>query len=83
MRHFNFVLPLTTATSKHVNSGGHLQNATLQKPHTLGLYSTSTQSHMKIGSRSQRLGVGLVRMLINSPGLNSPGFELGLVVGAK
>ena len=33
---------------------------------------------MKIGSKNRRLGVGLIKMLINSPS-----FELGLTVGLK
>ena len=49
-----------------------------KKPHTFGLYSTSKQSHMKVGSKNRRLGVGLIKTLINPPS-----FELGLMVGPK
>ena len=49
-----------------------------KKPHTFGLYSTSKQSHMKVGSKNRRLGVRLIKTLINPPS-----FELGLMVGAK
>ena len=50
----------------------------LKKPHTFGLYSTSKQSHMKVGSKNRCLGLGLIKMLINQPS-----FELGLMVGPK
>ena len=71
-------LPLTAATRKRVNSWGHSPNVAPQKMHTCGLYSTSKQSHMKVGSKTQHLGMGFIKTLINRPS-----FELGLMVGAK
>ena len=44
----------------------------------VGAYSTSKQSHMKVGSNNRRLGVRLIETLINVTS-----FELGLKVGAK
>ena len=49
-----------------------------KKSHTFGLYSTSKQSHMKVGSKNWRLGMGLIKTLINLPS-----FELGLMVRPK
>ena len=49
-----------------------------KKPGTFGLYSTSKQSHIKVGSKNRRLWVGLIKTLINPPS-----FELGLMVDAK
>ena len=60
-----FVLPVTIASRKIVNSGGFPPNAASKKTPTFGLYSTSKQSHMKVRSKYQRLGVGLIKMLIN------------------
>ena len=49
-----------------------------KKPGTFGLYSTSKQSHIKVGSKNRRLWVGLIKTLINPPS-----FELGLMLGAN
>ena len=49
-----------------------------KKPHSFGLYSTSKQSHIKVGSKNRRLGVGLIKTLIKPPS-----FELGLIVDTK
>ena len=49
-----------------------------KKPHTFGLYSTSKQSHIKVGSRNRRSGVRLTKTLIHPPS-----FELELMVDAK
>ena len=38
------VLPLTSASRKHVNSGGHPPNSATQKPHTFGIYSTRSST---------------------------------------
>ena len=49
-----------------------------KKTGTFGLYSTSKQSHIKVGSKNRRLGMGLIKTLINPPS-----FEFGLMVSAK
>ena len=49
-----------------------------QIPHTFELDSISKKSHTRVGSKKQRLGARLIKMLLN---LHS--FELGLMVVAK
>ena len=46
--------------------------------HMFGFYITSKQSHMKVGLKKRRLGVGLIKTLINLPS-----FALGLMTRRK
>ena len=59
--YFDFctILPLTIASCKRVNSRRCPSMPHPKKTHTFGLYSTSEQSHMKVGSKNRPLGVGL------------------------
>ena len=61
-----------------MNSGGQPQMLHPQKAHIWALLKTCQQSQMKVGSKNRRLGVGLIKTLIDRPS-----FELGLIIGAK
>ena len=74
-----FVLLLTIASRKRVHSWGRPPKCRIpKKTHTFWLFSTSKQSHMKVGSTNWRLGAGLIKTLINPPS-----FDLGLMVRRK
>ena len=71
-------LPLTTASRKCVDSGGHLQNAAPQKhTHIWALHSTSTVNNHTHESRVKKSTFRgeLIKMLIHPPS-----FALGLIV---